>query len=497
MTYTVQNRPVEFTYEGRTPRKVVASSAPSLSISPGTRFLKLAVCEQSTQRIQVLGRKTNAADPHWYADHQIHDMRLRGVPYLAAAPDDSLHLIRESNGALAHMIRNTAGQWSEVTPPDRRYKVQGPISIVWAGDQLHLACRFQGSSKVGYMVYRPGRGWSRPTNPRGMTSSCPPVLAANSGGLHLFTTDGSANARTCQRDPMRNTAFGPLQSTGRKVNTNGIAACGSQGADYLFASWINGGENAIYGLTPLAPASGYLRMMRHRGSGQWSARAYVPKSGACKGHPGLAIDKSTLITIGRTSTDQLLEWQNRGADIGTVRVAYKVVNDASGSIPDTFALGFASPDAKARAMTDAVEQLFANYQIELTHLGTELITVPEHLEEIHTGDCVLQEHSSEQKQLFRNRNGLGDRDIAIYVVRRLRNNDDGIIAGCAAPRAKACVINAWEDVITLAHEIGHVLGLSHYGPKTNLMYGGGTGFSSTTVHPWQAEKMLTASITVP
>jgi hypothetical protein len=90
-------------------------------------------------------------------------------------------------------------------------------------------------------------------------------------------------------------------------------------------------------------------------------------------------------------------------------------------------------------------------------------------------DCALGSTTREQEQLFAYRNGVPDDEICIYFVRSVP--DSG--AGCAS-RAKpaastkerpAAAVARSATRWTLGHECGHVLGLRHVTPVTQLMVG--------------------------
>lgn len=94
--------------------------------------------------------------------------------------------------------------------------------------------------------------------------------------------------------------------------------------------------------------------------------------------------------------------------------------------------------------------------------------------------------SPEQAQLFSNRNSVGDNEIVVYFVRSTFPAENG----CATypPGQPGVVVTRNATQWTMAHEVGHVLGLSHCDDNppgtprlTNrLMTGGGT---STITNP--------------
>jgi hypothetical protein len=101
----------------------------------------------------------------------------------------------------------------------------------------------------------------------------------------------------------------------------------------------------------------------------------------------------------------------------------------------------------------------------------ENLTTPIDLSDLHVDDCILGESTMEQNELFTHRNNLGPRDIAVYVVNSVLEPEGGLF-GCASPgpALPACVIAANADPATMAHEIGHVLGLLHINDMNNLMW---------------------------
>jgi hypothetical protein len=86
----------------------------------------------------------------------------------------------------------------------------------------------------------------------------------------------------------------------------------------------------------------------------------------------------------------------------------------------------------------------------------------DHLVALDVGPCNLGQTTDEQDELFANRNGAGPEDVVVYLVQMLIGGT-GNFLGCAShpddqPGAVIMPSNArW----LLAHEIGHVFGLTH------------------------------------
>ena len=80
--------------------------------------------------------------------------------------------------------------------------------------------------------------------------------------------------------------------------------------------------------------------------------------------------------------------------------------------------------------------------------------------------------TAEQTSLHANRNSAGPNDVVVYFVRSTQPPFNGC-ASHPAGRPGAAVASgasAW----TMAHEVGHVLGLGHVNDNNRLMTGNGT-----------------------
>jgi hypothetical protein len=128
--------------------------------------------------------------------------------------------------------------------------------------------------------------------------------------------------------------------------------------------------------------------------------------------------------------------------------------------------------------TIAVEQMLVSMQwvyeavgIRVQRVSTETLNLPT-LNDVDVGACTMGSVTAEQTQLFSNRNNAGPNDVVVYFVR----STVPPFNGCAAfPAGRpGAVVAQGASTWTLAHEVGHVLGLVHVNDNNRLMTGNGT-----------------------
>ncbi len=187
----------------------------------------------------------------------------------------------------------------------------------------------------------------------------------------------------------------------------------------------------------------------------------------------------TMVTCVRTASGKLklIGWGPAG-----VRLHVKIVQ---------------APNIPVSEMVAAMTQVYASVGIEVNFVSTENLNLPAMFLDVDVGSCAGST-TTEQEQLFANRNNVGDDDVVAYFVRTTIPP----LNGCAShPAGRPSVVVAvgatrW----TLGHEVGHVLGLNHVNDNNRLMTGNGTGNITNPppdLVPSEASTMQSSRLTVP
>ncbi|WP_049564338.1 FG-GAP-like repeat-containing protein [Nonomuraea sp. SBT364] len=132
----------------------------------------------------------------------------------------------------------------------------------------------------------------------------------------------------------------------------------------------------------------------------------------------------------------------------------------------------ANPTISIDRMLVAMRQVYESVGIRVQLAGVETLNLPA-LADVEVGSCVRGSVTTEQTQLFANRNNVAPGDVVVYFVRSTVPPSNG----CAAHPAgrPGAVVAQGATQWTLAHEIGHVLSLRHVDDNNRLMTGNGTG----------------------
>lgn len=122
-------------------------------------------------------------------------------------------------------------------------------------------------------------------------------------------------------------------------------------------------------------------------------------------------------------------------------------------------------------MVSNMRLTYATAQVGVKYASFEVLNLPA-LNDLDVGACTVGSATAEQTSLFAHRNSAGANDVVAYFVRSTQPPYNGCASHPAGEPGAAIAsgASAW----TLAHEIGHVLGLSHVNDNNRLMTGLGT-----------------------
>jgi hypothetical protein len=136
-----------------------------------------------------------------------------------------------------------------------------------------------------------------------------------------------------------------------------------------------------------------------------------------------------------------------------------------------------TPNVAIDTMVTSMREVYSSAGIRVDHVSTETFDLAANpalqlLNTVDVGRCVRGETTQEQRDLFANRNNVSTNDVTVYFV--LATNPP--TNGCAAhPDGRpGAVVTRGATRWTLAHEVGHVLGLTHVDDNNRLMTGNGT-----------------------
>jgi hypothetical protein len=136
-----------------------------------------------------------------------------------------------------------------------------------------------------------------------------------------------------------------------------------------------------------------------------------------------------------------------------------------------------TPDVDIDTMVTSMREVYSSVGIQVEHVSTETLNLAENpalqlLNTVAVGGCVSGQTTQEQRDLFANRNNVGTNDVTVYFVQATYPPSNG----CAAhPSGRpSAVVTRGATRWTLAHEVGHVLGLTHVDDNKRLMTCNGT-----------------------
>jgi hypothetical protein len=164
---------------------------------------------------------------------------------------------------------------------------------------------------------------------------------------------------------------------------------------------------------------------------------------------------------------------------------------------------------RLRAGVQTMDERFREFGLRVLVRHEEVLSLPA-LRVVSVGECRRDPALTDDlRALHRHRNGLGNRDVAIYMVDSILESHQ---AGCAdfdgLPACVASHSSAGFDPWLVAHEVGHVIGtLEHTDrsgndlPFANLMSNemstAGSSRSNVDIEDWQISAMLGGPYTDP
>jgi hypothetical protein len=281
-----------------------------------------------------------------------------------------------------------------------------------------------------------------------------------SGDLKLISWGVSSNGASVQRLGDSGSAAGAIGGNSLATLTDGVVSAVRTASGTLkLIAWTVSGSGAI---------------TRRSDSGNQAGEASLINLVS-----GTGVNGVTMVSPVRTGSNtlKLIGWGP-----ACVRLHVKILQQ---------------PNISINTMVNNMVQVYGSVGIGVTLASTENLNLPATFLDIDVGGCAGST-TTEQEQLFSNRNNVGPNDVVVYFVR----STVPPLNGCAShpPGRPGAVVASIASQWTMAHEVGHVLDLNHVNDNNRLMTGNGTGNITNPppdLVPSEVATMQSSPFTVP
>ncbi|MEX0826760.1 MAG: matrixin family metalloprotease [Acidimicrobiia bacterium] len=127
----------------------------------------------------------------------------------------------------------------------------------------------------------------------------------------------------------------------------------------------------------------------------------------------------------------------------------------------------AEPDVSIDQMVESATTVLSHAGITLVHAST-FVLEDNPLADLSIGDCSARASlTDDHRELLSIRDSAASDEIVVFFVRTTTPPLDGCALHMDFP---AAIVTRFAPILTLAHELGHILGLEHADDINRLMY---------------------------
>ena len=372
----------------------------------------------------------------WTTNETIPDQLSWAAPALATY-DGRLHMVHLGNESrdIWHSSSADGQSWTRNIPVEGQLSKGYPALAGYDG-LLHMVHSGNDNNDLWHSTFD-GRDWTRNVKIEGQLSRRSPALAAHDGLLHMVHVGDDSNS--LWHSTYNGTRWSPNAPIHRQLSQTSPALASFAGR--LHMVHLGDSTRSIW----------YAQYDDH-----WTVNVRVPGQRS-KAPPAIAAlrDRLHMLHLGEQSNSI---WRSStDGTLTTIRIGLKF------AVPPAFNVGAFLNEAREvyRSLGFTIEEAAPR----------QSLSVPTDLQDLDASGCRTSDLTGEQHELFTFRDGLGPRDIAVYIVRDVVEDNDQL-GGCAThpDGVPACAVEATSSGTLLAHELGHVLGLGHSDDRNNVMW---------------------------